>query len=65
MVDHGGRGECGVYSRSARHAGLSYGVRVDREVRSPNGDLISHDERYFNTTLNPEKLTHPGLVWVC
>ncbi len=42
--------------------GCRIALRVDREVRSPNGELVSHDVRYFITSLDPERVTAADLL---
>lgn len=37
-------------------------LRVDREVRSPNGDVLSYDVRYFISSLDPEQVTAADLL---
>lgn len=32
-------------------------IRVDREVRSANGEILSHESRYFVTSLAPDSVT--------
>lgn len=36
-------------------------LRVDREVRSPGGEIRSCESRYFATSLAPERVTPRGL----
>ena len=35
---------------------------MDREVRSPDGELLSHDVRYFVSSLDPESVTAADLL---
>ncbi len=42
--------------------GCRIALRVDREVRSPDGELVSHDVRYFITSLDPEQVTADDLL---
>lgn len=42
--------------------GCRIALRVDREVRSPDGRLVSHDVRYFVTSLDPERVTAADLL---
>jgi predicted transposase YbfD/YdcC len=37
-------------------------LRVDREVRSPTGEVLSHDVRYFITSLDPDCVTAADLL---
>ena len=37
-------------------------LRVDREVRANHGELISHDVRYFITSLDPAEVTADDLL---
>jgi predicted transposase YbfD/YdcC len=36
-------------------------LRVDREVRSPQGEILLADSRYFLTSLDPASVTSAGL----
>lgn len=37
--------------------GCQIGIRVDREVRSANGELLSRESWYFITSLEPDSIT--------
>ena len=37
--------------------GCQIAVRVDRAVRSPSGELLSHESRYFVSSLDPDSVT--------
>ena len=36
-------------------------IRVDREVRSTDGEIRSHESRYFVTSIDPASVTSSGL----
>jgi predicted transposase YbfD/YdcC len=38
------------------------GLRVDRDLLAANGDVVSHDSRYFLTSLDPSQLTADQLL---
>ena len=42
--------------------GCRLALRVDLEVRSSNGELLSHDVRYFVSSLDPERVTAADLL---
>jgi predicted transposase YbfD/YdcC len=42
--------------------GCRIALRVDREVRSPDGSVLSRDVRYFITSLDPEQVTAADLL---
>ncbi len=42
--------------------GCRIALRVDREVRSADDELISHDTRYFITNLDPDQVTADELL---
>jgi predicted transposase YbfD/YdcC len=37
-------------------------LRVDREVRTPDGEVLSHDVRYFVSSLDPDSVTAADLL---
>lgn len=37
-------------------------LRVDREVRTRDGEVLSHDVRYFITSLDPDSVTAADLL---
>lgn len=50
-------------SRSTHNLpGCRIALRVDRELRSPEGEVLSHDVRYFITNLDPDKTTADDLL---
>lgn len=42
--------------------GCRIALRVDREVRRSDGEVVSHDVRYFIASLNPERVTAADLL---
>ena len=42
--------------------GCQIGLRVDRDVLAANGDIVSHDSRYFLTSLDPARITAAQLL---
>lgn len=42
--------------------GCQIALRVDREVRTSEGVVLSHDIRYFVTSLNPDQVTAGELL---
>ena len=42
--------------------GRRIALRVDREVRSRDGQVMSHDVRYFVTSLDPDRVTAAELL---
>jgi len=43
-------------------SGCRIALRVDREVRSPAGEVLSHDVRYFISSLDPDRVTAADLL---
>jgi predicted transposase YbfD/YdcC len=43
-------------------AGCRIALRVDREVRTLNGEVVSHDVRYFASGLDPDCVTAADLL---
>jgi hypothetical protein len=41
--------------------GCRLAIRVDRELRSADGEVLSHDVRYFVSSLDPEQVTAADL----
>lgn len=42
--------------------GCRIALRVDRELRTPEGQVVSHDVRYFISSLDPERVTAAELL---
>jgi predicted transposase YbfD/YdcC len=42
--------------------GCRIGLRVDRDQLAVNGDVVSHDTRYFLTSLDPARVTAAQLL---
>lgn len=42
--------------------GCRIALRVDRELRRPNGEVVSHDVRYYVTSLDPDLVTADDLL---
>ncbi len=42
--------------------GCRLAIRVDREVRTPTGKLVSHDVRYFISSLDPARVTAADIL---
>lgn len=42
--------------------GCQIGLRVDRELRADDGEIVLHDTRYYVCSLDPEKVTAADLL---